>query len=296
MITVPAEFAQLLVDREGESGRTWLDSLPGLVDSLLVRWECAPTGPITHGQVGIVVPVQREVPSVVKVSFPHPGNVYEPHAFAAWAGNGAVRLYERDDAHFAMLLERVESETVGCLDDHAAIAVAGRLSRQLAIEAPPELPLLRDIVVEWPEQMSKAQTRQGNPLPHRVIDAALATILELGTKQPATLVHGDLHYGNILRGRRSPWLAIDPKGYVGDPAYDAITVLTGGAERMLAAGDLRTEVLRRLAIFADNAELDRERVRRWTQLRAVRSAQESRDCGDPTWVVQVKESLAAILS
>jgi streptomycin 6-kinase len=65
---------------------------------------------------------------------------------------------------------------------------------------------------------------------------------------------------------------------------------------MLAAGDLRTEVLRRLAIFADNAELDRERVRRWTQLRAVRSAQESRDCGDPTWVVQVKESLAAILS
>lgn len=257
MIAVPAEFAALLVDREGAPGRAWLASLPDLVESLLARWGGTQSAPATHGQVGIIVPVRRadETPCVLKISFPHPGNAYEPHAFGAWAENGAVLLYERDDAHFAMLLERAESTTVARLDDDAAIAVAGGLARRLAVPGPPELPRLANIVAEWPDKIAKAAARQGNPLPRRIIDAALATVRELGHDQPDTLVHGDLHYGNILRSSREPWLVIDPKGYVGDPAFDAVTVLIGGAHRLLAAADLRAEALRRLAIFADSTQI-----------------------------------------
>lgn len=54
--------------------------------------------------------------------------------------------------------------------------------------------------------------------PHTV-DAAVATVRELGRVQPEILVHGDLHARNILRAEREPWLA-------GDPAYDAGTLLT----------------------------------------------------------------------
>jgi streptomycin 6-kinase len=32
----------------------------------------------------------------------------------------------------------------------------------------------------------------------------------------------DLHGGNILAAQRAPWLVIDPKPYVGDPAYDVL--------------------------------------------------------------------------
>lgn len=257
MIRIPGGFARRVFEREGAPGREWLASLPVLVESLLARWRCTPTEPVMCGQVGIVQPARRAdgMPCVLKVSFPHPGNVYEPHAFAAWAGHGAVLLYERDDSRFAMLLEQVESETVGGLADDAAIAVAGGLARRLAIPAPPGLPQLRDVVLKWPERIRKLAVQLGNPLPQRVIDAALTTIRELGAEQPDLLVHGDLHYGNILRGTREPWLVVDPKGYVGDPAYDAITVLIAGARRMLAAVDVRTEALRRLAIFADSAAL-----------------------------------------
>src|SRR2546421_2905134 len=31
----------------------------------------------------------------------------------------------------------------------------------------------------------------------------------------------DLHAGNVLHAEREPWLVIDPKPFVGDPAYDA---------------------------------------------------------------------------
>ena len=35
------------------------------------------------------------------------------------------------------------------------------------------------------------------------------------------LLATDLHAGNVLRAQREPWLVIDPKPFVGDPAYDA---------------------------------------------------------------------------
>jgi streptomycin 6-kinase len=32
----------------------------------------------------------------------------------------------------------------------------------------------------------------------------------------------DLHAENVLAAEREPWLAIDPKPCIGDPAFDAI--------------------------------------------------------------------------
>ena len=79
---IPAAFAQSTIDREGEAGAAWLAELPGIVDELLERWSCAPDGDVTHGGVGVIVPVRRAAQSaVLKVSFPHPGNVHEPDAF-----------------------------------------------------------------------------------------------------------------------------------------------------------------------------------------------------------------------
>lgn len=114
--------------------------------------------------------------------------------------------------------------------------------------------------------------------------------------QPQTLIHGDLHYGNILRADREPWLVIDPKGEVGDPAYEGITVLVGGVHRLLVADDLRKELLRRLSIFAEAAELDRESVCRWVQARAVVESQRARERGAPAWETQTVERIANALT
>ncbi|MFD4765747.1 hypothetical protein [Streptomyces niveus] len=91
MIVVPEEFTRCTVEREGEPGAAWLAGLPGIVAEVLGRWDHVPDGAVTHGGVGIVLPVRRrgdgpERASVLKVSFPHPGNVHEPDAFAVWGG------------------------------------------------------------------------------------------------------------------------------------------------------------------------------------------------------------------
>jgi streptomycin 6-kinase len=71
------------------------------------------------------------------------------------------------------------------------------------------------------------------------------------------LLSTDLHAGNVLRAQREPWLAIDPKPFVGDRAYDATQHLFNCPSRIAAAPDL---TIRR---FADLLEVDAERIRLW---------------------------------
>ncbi|MEV4436531.1 aminoglycoside phosphotransferase family protein [Streptomyces sp. NPDC049585] len=275
MIATPEEFARSTVAREGEAGAVWIAALPGIVAELLERWECTPDGEVTHGGVGVVVPVRRRTgeAAVMKVSFPHPGNVHEPDAFAVWQGRGAVLLHERDDARYAMLLERARTTTLAEIGDgDEVVTVAGRLSRRLAVPAPPGLPRLREQAGAWVEELRKDARELTHALPRPVVDAAVATAAELGGTQPDTVIHGDLHARNILRADREPWLAVDPKGYAGDPAYDGGTLLKSRALALAGADDLPRAVHRTIDVFAEAAELDRERVRRWAQLHAVQAA------------------------
>ncbi|MET9657778.1 aminoglycoside phosphotransferase family protein [Streptomyces sp. NPDC006510] len=306
MIDVPEGFARSTIEREGEPGAAWLVELPGVVEELLGRWGCVPDGEIMHGGVGVIVPVRRpaEGAAVVKVSFPHPGNVHEPDAFAAWGGRGAVLLHERDDEHFAMLLERARASTLAEIEEgDEVVATAGRISHRLAIPAPPELPRLREQADAWESQLRRDTEELTHTLSRYAVDAAVATVQELGRDQPDTLIHGDLHAGNILRADREPWLAVDPKGYVGDPAYDAGILLRSRALTLLAAGDLRTAMDRALYVFADAAEVDRERARRWAQFHAVQSAfwgrrhgfRRARGGARLDWLTQFVDSLAELL-
>ncbi|MFJ8363488.1 aminoglycoside phosphotransferase family protein [Streptomyces sp. NPDC093984] len=307
MIEVPEAFARATVEREGEVGAAWLAELPQIVDELLRRWGCGPDGEVVHGGVGIIVPVRRGdgATAVVKVSFPHPGNVHEPDAFVAWGGRGAVLLHERDDDRFAMLLERVHTSTLAEVEDgDELVTVAGRISRRLAVPAPPGLPRLCEQAEVWEELLRKDARDLAHALPRHVVDAAVATVRDLGRVQPDLLVHGDLHAGNILRGDREPWLAVDPKGCAGDPAYDGGTLLKSRALALLQADDLRRAVHRVLDIFAETAEADRVRVRRWAQFHAVQAAfwgrrhgfRRARSGPRRDWLTEFADHLAELLT
>ena len=281
MIKVPQKFTRLATELNGPLGTAWVESLPEIVSDLMERWDCAPDGDVMHGGVGLIVPVRYHgshsgsgnCPAVLKVSPPHPGNVHEPDAFAAWQGHGAVRMHERDDARFAILLERVSTETLASLDSAEDIArVLGQLSRRLAIPAPPHLPRLRDKAEEWEHQLRADDADLEHSMSRRTVDAAIATVRELGAAQPDILIHGDLHGGNILRADREPWLAVDPKGYAGDPAYDGGNAMKATMIRVAGSDDPYKAVLRLFDVFAEAAELDVERVRRWTQYYAVDAA------------------------
>ncbi|KIF00625.1 kinase, partial [Streptomyces sp. RSD-27] len=156
----------------------------------------------------------------------------------------------------------------------------------------------------WEEELRKDAAELPHGLPRRAVDAAVATVRELGRSQPDTLVHGDLHARNILRAGREPWLAVDPKGYAGDPAYDGGTLLKSRGLTLIEEDDPSRAVHRILDVFAETAELDRERVRRWAQFHAVQSALRGRRHGFRTarsgprldWLTAFLDRLADLLT
>ncbi|WP_279580848.1 aminoglycoside phosphotransferase family protein [Fodinicola feengrottensis] len=83
------------------------------------------------------------------------------------------------------------------------------------------------------------------------------------------LVHGDLHQHNVLAASNDSWLALDPKGVAGEPEFDVLPALHNLWDDLVATGNTRRALLRRVAIIVEAGDLDGERARRWSQARAV---------------------------
>jgi streptomycin 6-kinase len=98
------------------------------------------------------------------------------------------------------------------------------------------------------------------------------------------LLATDLHAGNVLQAKREPWLVIDPKPFVGDPAYDATQHLFNCMARFLADPD------RTIGGFAELLGVERERVHLWAFARA---APEPRDDWDDNERLTLARMLAS---
>jgi streptomycin 6-kinase len=274
-ITIPPAFRTATTKREGAAGREWLAALPGLVDGLLDRWSCRQDGEVRHGGVGIAVPVARQHRSaILKVSFPHPGNISEWGALAAFEGRGAVRLYDVDADRFAMLLERARPEDLSSVPDvDDALTIAGRIARRLAVPAPLSAPRLSEITRRAASELADhhAGTDRSDRLPEPVVNAAVATFDHLADEVSDTLIHGDLHFTNVLAAEREPWLAIDPKGIAGTPCFDAATVVRHRLLDMVRQPGLAGTLAHRVELFSDAASVDFLLALRCTQARFVSS-------------------------
>ena len=97
-----------------------------------------------------------------------------------------------------------------------------------------------------------------------------------------TLLHGDLHHQNVLAARREPWLVIDPKGVVGEPAYDAAALLHDPVE-LLDAPRPGKVLKRRLYLHSEELGLDRERVRDYGIAQAVLATYWGLEDGGRVW-------------
>jgi len=82
---------------------------------------------------------------------------------------------------------------------------------------------------------------------------------------------GDLHHDNILEDERRGWLAIDPKGVVGETAFETGALLRNPGPDPALWADAKT-ILRRTAILAERLGLERQRILAWCFAQAALSA------------------------
>ena len=111
------------------------------------------------------------------------------------------------------------------------------------------------------------------PLPEALVDRAERLFAELLASMSGLVVlHGDLHHFNILAAERQPWLAIDPKGVVGEPEYEVGAFLRNPTPDLLSNPHAGWILSRRLDQFSEELSFDRERLRNWGMAQAVLSA------------------------
>ncbi|WP_270937449.1 aminoglycoside phosphotransferase family protein, partial [Falsiroseomonas oryzae] len=178
---------------------------------------------------------------------------------------GTVALLRADAEQGALLLARARPGTrlldLARVDDDAATRIAARLIA--ALPSPPPRGALFAEAAGWGRALAMA----AGHLEAGLIDRTAGELRDLvASALPPLLLHGDLHHANILRDGDG-WVAVDPKGLLGEPAAEAACLLRNPADAALLA-----RAPRRAAIIAEETGLDRARVLAWGRVGSVIAA------------------------
>lgn len=273
-MTLPFEIpATFLAHRDrGAELAAHLDRLPQLVRDVVEDWELTYDGTPRHGMCALVLPVRTPAgrPAVLKLNLPHDEARHEHLGLQAWQGNGTVRLLRADPHRWALLLERLHAdETLRSVWDLEACEIVAGFYRRLHVPALPQLRRLSGYVERWTERL--AELPSDAPVPRRLVEQAvsLGRRFVVDEATDARMIHGDLHYDNVLAGDREPWLVIDPKPMAGDPHYEVAPMLWNRWDEVSRSGNVRDAVRRRFHTIVDTAELDEDRARDWVVVREI---------------------------
>ena len=248
-----------------------MTDLPPGVRGQLDEWELTADGPVTHGSTSTVMAVRTSdgTPAVLKIASPAVESEHEHLALRRWGGVGAVRLMRADPHRHALLLERLSTQNLDALWDVEACEVVAALYRHVHVPPLPQLRSLATVVEQWVSDFEVLP--RSAPIPHRLVEQAIAAARELTADQEGGVVlHGDLHYGKVLAGEREPWLVIGPKPMNGDPHFEIAPMLWHRWDEL--EGYVRGGIRTRLHALVEAAGFDEARARAWVLVRVVHQA------------------------
>jgi streptomycin 6-kinase len=236
------------------------------VDDLVDEWGLRAEGDLVRGSRSAVMRVRSPdgVPAVLKV-----GHCAHEHlVLRRWNGDGAARLLRADPHRHALLLERLRPESLASVSDVDACDVVAALYRRLHVPAMPQLPSLSALLAQWADEL--AALPRSAAIPHRLVEQAATLCRELSTEPDSVVLHGNLHYGNVLTADREPWLAISPRPINGDRCYEVAPMLWHRWNEL--ADRVRSGVQRRFYALVDAAGFDEHLARGYAVIRVVRAA------------------------
>ncbi len=280
MVALREEFIQFLREVYGaEATNAWVERLPALLEECAERWQLTLLPPFDYLAFHYVAPGIRADGTPVILKTCSLTDEF-PHALAAlriFDGRGIARLLEWDEKDEVLLLERLQPGTM--LDslapeqDEQATSILAGVMRQLWRTAPAEHSF--PTVEQLGQDLTQLRARYGGgygPFPPRLVDEALDLFATLNASAPQTmLLHGDLQHHNVLRSGDG-WLAIDPKGVVGDPGYEVGASFYNPMPGILDVPDLEQMLARRVAQLSEELGMDRARIRGWGLAKSVLNA------------------------
>ena len=243
-------------------------------DELAHRWRVAITESLDTETSLIAFGLRDAEPVVLKVvKRGGTGDEWRSGEVAtAFGGCGMARVLEY--APGAALFERIVPgtalvELVRQGNDAAATEILADVIASMSPNAAPSwCPTVRDWARGFTWYVDSGDTQVSAPLVRR----AAEIYAELcATQRSVRLLHGDLQHYNVLRDQHRGWLAIDPKGIVGEVEYELGAMLRNPVELPDTVSN-QASIEQRIAILCSRLGLDPGRVLRWAFAQAVLSA------------------------
>jgi len=217
----------------------------------------------TRGNQGVVLKVLRR-----------PGDEWRcGEALEAFDGRGILRVY--DHVEGALLLERLNPGTslaavaLGGKDDEATEILADVMQR---MSHPNRSLTAPSTVQDWAKGFQRYLAGGNNQIPNSLVERGQHLYVGLcASQRRPRLLHGDLQHYNVLFDSHRGWLAIDPKGVVGEIEYEVGASLRNPCEKPELFASLKT-VESRLKLYETRLKLDPARALQWCFAQAVLSA------------------------
>lgn len=193
-----------------------------------------------------------------------------------WNGEGAARIFKHEND--ALLMERaIGSRSLVSMaktgqDDEASKIICEVVAKLHSKNKKP-LPATLVSLSTWFRSLHVAAIEHGG------IFSEAARVAEELLKNPQEIVvlHGDIHHQNILDSGAHGWVAIDPKGLLGERGFDYANIFCNpNLEVATSPGRLA----RQATIVAEAAGLERSRLIKWILAYAGLSAAWSLEEGD----------------
>jgi streptomycin 6-kinase len=280
-----ARFEAAVRARVGADADAWLEGLPDLISKMTAGWDLTITGPAREVDAfGMTIPATRADESVLlRIAYPDGWFVDETTALVVWNGEGAVRLLETDQRGAHLRAAPVPGTSLGTeRNPMRALRLVSEALRALWIPAPEGLQPLSVEARAWITDMPARFASAHRPFEHQLLlDAQQLFRSFITTQTSQVLLHGDARLDTfVMDGDRA--IAIDPKPLVGEPAFDAASLLRdkpGDLVKDPAAG--REQLQARLDQLTDLLDVPRSRVKGWAFAVAVDTGLLAYEHGDP---------------
>lgn len=282
----------------GNKGKEWLRHLPNIITQLSIHWQLTEITPVDNLSYNYVATAKahHNTPVVLKFGCDKTLIENEYHALKQWDGSGAIRVIDRCAHHNALLLEQ---------------AIPGTLLKENYLNHIEDSIYIYANVVKKLSSLPKPNTHDRHAytwcatidniddmrIKTEYIDKAkeLRDYL-LSSSVHETLCHGDLHLENIIHHNNN-WLAIDPKGILGELAFEAAAFDLLNTSDWDEPKNLTNKVNYRLSLLANSLEISKDRLLAWIFLRVLISIQWFiEDKGDPTEKLRLASVLYPMLS
>lgn len=287
-----ADFYKLrkkILDIHGAKAELWLDTLPVLLQQYQDKWQIRILEPVQGLSYNLVFHAQTIAdakPVILKVGLPHADLWNEITALEYFAGHGCVQLINSDHADGIMLIEQAVpgtmlSELSMHNRDETTVVVCAEIIKMLHLKPAvitPELrrlPKLSDRLAEYAEVRTAILADKTT---YAAFDLDLLQQAEdmfgqlCQTTRETVVLHGDLHHYNILSATRAPWLAIDPKGVIGDPIFELAAFMCNPYPQVAKFANLKELLIRRIELFHALLGYDMRRTRDWAAVHAILAA------------------------